>query len=415
MTGRRLLLIVVLIFGLTASSTAAPFSIPLIVQISPLSNINTIAGILGATVVDNIPGTSIYLLNVPFVIPSWSTALLGIQWLELNTAVAVPNFPLQGLVTVPPTVAADWYKQQPSWKLIRASNALPYSTGTGVIVADINSRVDQSHPALQGHFTSGYDFVSSKPAGYAVFNQAEYAVLDQAEYAVLDQAEYAVLDQFGALLTPLGLPMLDPAYSHGTLTVGVIAGIAPNSMIMPVRAFDDNGQADIFMLAKAIRWAASNGAHVINMSWGTRTNSKAIKSAIDFARSRDVLLVASAGNDNTSFPQYPAAYSGVMTTAATDLFDKKAGFSNYGSYVFVTAPGMNIFSTYPGGHYSIASGTSFSAPAVAGTAALVRSLRTTGVANSIAAGAVDIDYKNPQYVDKLGYGRIDVLRAVNPN
>jgi subtilisin family serine protease len=127
------------------------------------------------------------------------------------------------------------------------------------------------------------------------------------------------------------------------------------------------------------------------------------------------LLVASAGNNNTSAPQYPAAYSGVMTAAATDLFDKKAVFSNYGNYIFVDAPGVNIISTYPGGSYSIVSGTSFSAPAVAGTAALVRSLRWNGVANSISGGSVNINFYNPNYVNQLGYGRIDVLRAVKPH
>jgi subtilisin family serine protease len=136
---------------------------------------------------------------------------------------------------------------------------------------------------------------------------------------------------------------------------------------------------------------------------------------VNYARNNNVVLVASAGNNNTSAPQYPAAYSGILTTAATDIFDGKGSFSNYGSYVVVDAPGVNVFSTYPGGYYSIVSGTSFSAPAVAGTAALVRSLRASGVANSITGTAVNIDFDNPNYVNQLGYGRIDVLRAVKPN
>jgi len=128
-----------------------------------------------------------------------------------------------------------------------------------------------------------------------------------------------------------------------------------------------------------------------------------------------VILVASAGNNNTSTPQYPAALAGVLTVAATNLTDVKASFSNYGNYVFVDGPGVRIISAYPGGLYAIVSGTSFSAPEVAATAALIRSIRTWGIANSISSTAVDIDNKNPDYVNKLGYGRIDVLRAVNPN
>jgi subtilisin family serine protease len=168
----------------------------------------------------------------------------------------------------------------------------------------------------------------------------------------------------------------------------------------------------LFVIAKAIRHAVQQGAQVINMSFGTLENSRAIKSAVGYAQSKDVVLVASAGNNNTSAPQYPAAYSGVITTAATDLFDKKASFSNYGSNIYVDAPGVNIFSSYPGGYYSMVSGTSFSAPIVAGTAALIRSQQPTGVADDIAAGAINIDAKNSKYPRQLGYGRIDVLRAV---
>jgi subtilisin family serine protease len=127
------------------------------------------------------------------------------------------------------------------------------------------------------------------------------------------------------------------------------------------------------------------------------------------------VLVASAGNNNTSSVQFPAAYNGVMAVAATDLQDRKASFSNYGSYVYVDAPGVNIFSTYPGGGYSIVSGTSFSAPAVAATAALVMSVSTSGIGTAISSSAVNIDSVNPEYSGQLGYGRIDVLEAVTPN
>src|SRR5207247_9833011 len=151
----------------------------------------------------------------------------------------------------------------------------------------------------------------------------------------------------------------------------------------------------------------------MNMSFGIPFASNSLQSAVQYAEQNNVLLAASAGNRNTSMPQYPAAYRDVMGTAATDLLDQKAAFSNYGSYIFVDAPGVNIISAYPGGLYGIVSGTSFSAPAVAATAALVRSLRTNGVADAIASGAVNIDSKNPGYAKQLGFGRIDVLRSFN--
>jgi thermitase len=198
------------------------------------------------------------------------------------------------------------------------------------------------------------------------------------------------------------------------LCAGLLAVIAPDSMIMPLRVFDDNGSADLFTISKAVRYAVDHGAQVINMSFGTLDNSQALKSSVNFALSRDVVLVASAGNNNTPAPQYPAAWTGVVTAASTDLWDQKASFSNYGSDVYVDAPGVNIFSTYPGGSYAIVSGTSFSAPMIAGTAALIRAQQYSGVTANIAAGAINIDSKNPAYAHQLGYGRIDVTQAVHP-
>jgi subtilisin family serine protease len=433
MAGRRwfvLTLSLILIIGLSIPAGAQllpltfPQSIPVILQIAPTASITTIANALGgATVVDSIPGANTYLLNLPLILPTLNLSLLGgIQSAELNLGVSLPGFAVLGLVRIPGTVAQDWYKNQPSWQLIEAQKALPYSTGNAIVVADINSQVDYQHPALVGHLTSStpppaYDFVANKPGGSTALNQSDASFLDQSDASFLDQSDASFLDQYLRLGAVLDLPDLtvNPAYSHGTLCAGVIAAIAPGSKIMPLRAFNDNGQSDLFTLAKAIRYAADNGAQVINMSFGTNYPSRTLQSAVQYAQHHNVLLAASAGNNNTSRPQYPAAYSGVMTTAATDLGDQKAAFSNYGSDIFVDAPGVNIISAYPGGYYSIVSGTSFSAPTVAGTAALVRSLRMTGVANSIAGGAVNINQQNPNYVNQLGHGRIDVLRAVKPN
>jgi subtilisin family serine protease len=411
MTGRRILLVLALLLGLAAQAGAAP----LIVQVSPLSSITSIVNALGGTLLDNIPGTNIYLLNVPVVPSSLLASLLGIQWMEPNLGVTQPGFVPIGVVTVPGNTLADWYKYQPSMLLIHSREALAYSKGRGVVVADLNSQVDVAHPALIGHLTTGYDFVAAKPSGWAALNQSSSSFMDDSSSGVLNQSSSSFMDQFSAsLLNQSSSSFKDgnPAYSHGTLCAGIIAVVAPESMIMPVRVFDDTGSADLFTISKAIRYAAQQGAQVINMSFGTLQNSQAVRNSIDFALSKNVVLVASAGNNNTSAPQYPAAYSGVITAAATDLGDVKASFSNYGNYVDVDAPGVNIFSSYPGGFYSVVSGTSFSAPMIAGTAALIRSLPSTGVANRISAGAINIDSKNPNYAHQLGSGRVDVLQAV---
>ena len=141
-------------------------------------------------------------------------------------------------------------------------------------------------------------------------------------------------------------------------------------MIMPLHAFDDDGKSDLFTLAKAMCYAVDHGAQIINLNFDIDYRSLAVESAVQFAQNRNVLLVAPAGNIHTSQPQYPAALNGVISVAATDLSDIRASFSNYGSYVFAAAPGVGIISAYPGNYYGIASGTSLSAAAVAGTAAL---------------------------------------------
>jgi hypothetical protein len=424
---RLLFLVVVFLLGL--SSQASAVSWPLIVQISPSASISSIAATLHGTVVDCIPdcssaGGNPYLLNVP-VIPTQATAsTLGIQWYELNQNITLPRFFLRPdasgryVFSVPAGAAADWYKAQPALQLINAAKALPVSTGRGVVVADINSKVDYAHPGLSGHLTSGYDFISSRPVGFASLNQSDAGFLDQSDGGFLDQSDAGFLDQSDAGFldqsNPASLDGLNPAFSHGSLSAGLIAAIAPDSMIMPLHAFDDDGHSDYFSLAKAIRYAVDHGAQIVNLNFGIpyTSSSFAVQSAVQFAQASNVLLVAPAGNDSTSQAQYPAAFTGVMAAAATNLSDTLALFSNYGSDVVVDAPGVDIISAYPGGYYSLASGTTLSAAAVAGTAALVRSVRTNGVSDSIARTAVNIDSKNPTYQNQLGYGRIDAFAAV---
>jgi subtilisin family serine protease len=339
-------------------------------------------------------------------------SLLGIQWIEFNNGVSLIPMGQLGLLQVPANGAADWYKNQPAMQLTNSQKALTYANGHGVVVADINSLVDYSHPALRGHLTGGYDFISAKPTSEAALNQSGSDFLDQSGSDFLDQSGSDFLDQNGLHLLNNILGN-NPAYGHGTLCAGIIAVSAPGAMIMPLRAFDANGSSDEFMLAKAIRYAVDHGAQVINMSFGTLTDSPAIHSSINYAVAHGVVLVASAGNNNTSAPQYPAVYSGVTSVSATDIHDVKGSFSNYGSYIDVDAPGVNIISAYPGGMYSMVSGTSFSAPMVAATAALVRSITINGGVSAISSTTININSQNPQYINQLGTGRINVLAAVH--
>src|SRR5205814_8099320 len=132
------------------------------------------------------------------------------------------------------------------------------------------------------------------PGGSTALNQSSSSFMDQSSPSFLDQSSSSFMDQSSSSFVDQSLSRFmdsrNPAYSHGTLCAGIIAVVAPDSMIMPLRVFDDQGQADIFNISKAIRYATQNGAQVINMSFGTLQPSGTLKNAVNFALSRGVLL-----------------------------------------------------------------------------------------------------------------------------
>src|SRR6185295_4589225 len=161
--GRRLsLLLALCIFFFSANAQAAG-TIPVVVKLLPGVNISLVTNLLGGTLIDTIPGTNTLLLRLPSLpIVTPLLKLLGVEWIETDKAVKVPANPPLSLLSVPSGNPADWYKQQPSLQLVRSTQAKAYSTGRGVMIADINSGVDYGHPALTGHLTNGYDFVTGR-------------------------------------------------------------------------------------------------------------------------------------------------------------------------------------------------------------------------------------------------------------
>ena len=316
MTRCRFLLILLLALGFSYQSEAALKQFPVIVQIAPTVSIDTIAATLSGTVIDAIPGANTYLLTVQSL-PVPGSLPPGIQWLELNRTVSLPRFGLNGgVVTLLGTTPSDWYKVQPAMQLINAAKASALSTGRAIVIADLNSKIDYAHPALVGHLTSGYDFFTSGVGAPAILEQADAGFLEQADAGFLEQADAGFLEQADAGFLehfgPASLDGLNPADIHGSLSAGIIAAIAPDSMIMPLHAFGDDGRSDLFTLAKAIRYGVDHGAQIINLNFGTLYISLAIQSAVQFAQGSNVMLVAPAGNGNqagTSQPEYPAAFT----------------------------------------------------------------------------------------------------------
>ena len=405
---KRLTFLMVLMTLLGIQAWAGHYIV--IVRVADGVNIKAIADAYEGKVLDTLD-TGTYLLELKLTTPKYPVS--GVEWMESDLSVG-PSRAKGAVVSVGSQTAPNWYAQQPAFQLIHNNEALQLSRGSGIVVADINSLIDYSHPALRGHLTSGFDFVLGKPSDFTL-NQSTASFLDQSTASFLDQSTASFLDQSTASFldqsTASFLDASNPAHGHGTLVAGIIAAIAPDALIMPVRAFDDQGQSDQFTIAKAIYWAVDHGADVINMSFGTLEKSKVLKDAIDYANKQGVTLIASAGNENMDTEQFPAAYDKVIGVGATNLWDMKTSFSNFGRSVDVSAPGASIIAPFPNGYYAIVSGTSFASPIVAGEAALLRSLlQKENMKDRIRKNVIKIDHRNPGW--KMGEGRIDLRLAL---
>lgn len=216
---------------------------------------------------------------------------------------------------------------------------------------------------------------------------------------------------------------------HGTEVAGIIAarplegtgfvGLAPESTVIPVQQNDAKGHGDTKSLARAIRYAVQAGAGVINISQDTSNAvrpSDDLERAVDEALARNVVVVASAGNDGVGGnvkKTYPASYPGVLAVAASDRNNERASFSQSGDFVGVAAPGVDIISTVPKGGHCSENGTSFSAPYVAGVAALVKARHPDWTAREIVAQIEESAERTIAGHDRLvGWGVVDPVRAL---
>jgi serine protease len=219
---------------------------------------------------------------------------------------------------------------------------------------------------------------------------------------------------------------------HGTFVAGVaaattnnssgVAGAAWTARLLPVKVFDDNSDTTDSIIARGVDWAATHGARIINLSLGGPDDGVVLHDAIKRATAKGVLVVAAAGNEFNSVPQYPAAYPEVLAVGATDWSGSLVHFSSYGDWVDVVAPGWNIASTYPRVltwsrylPYLVGwSGTSFSAPMTAGVAALVRNkFPTLTPAQTIARIRTTARDAGPRGLDPYyGAGLLDAYSAL---
>jgi thermitase len=215
---------------------------------------------------------------------------------------------------------------------------------------------------------------------------------------------------------------LNDLAGHGTHVAGIaaaatnniigVAGVGYHASLLNAKALDDSGSGYYSWIANCIIWSANEGAKVINLSLGGPYSSKTLEQAVNYAWSQGAVLTAAAGNSGNRSRTYPAYYKNVIAVAATDQNDKKASFSSYGTWVDVAAPGVNIYSTYPGNTYKYANGTSMATPHVAGLAALVWTT-PQGSSNLQVRKQIELTAdKIPGTGKYWYYGRINAQRAV---
>ncbi len=268
----------------------------------------------------------------------------------------------------------QWYL-----KALKVAEAQRITKGAGVVVAVLDTGVEAGHPDLKGAVLPGINTVREGAKGNA--------------------------DTEG----------------HGTGMAGIIAargrggergliGIAPAARILPIRPADD----PIFA-ADGLRYAAANGAKVINMSFGVGSSDR-LREAVQVALAADMVLVASAGNtgDTDNNVDYPGGYPQVLTVGATDRTGKIAKFSQHGPQVDIVAPGTDIYTAGLGGAYREGFGTSNAAAVVSGAAALIRAeypdLTAAQVVERLTSTAVDRG--DPGRDDYYGYGELDLIAAL---
>jgi len=275
------------------------------------------------------------------------------------------------------------------WALFQIDAPLAWDISTGssdIVVAVTDNAINISHPDLVNKMVPGWDAVDNDN----------------------DPSPCGGNDGFHG--------------SHVSGIVGAetnnnigIASIGYNVSIMPVKIGDCN-TGSLTSGYDGIIWAADNGADVINMSWGGGGSSNYGQNVCSYAWNLGTILIAAAGNDGTNQQFYPAAYDDVVSVASTTTGDSKSSFSQYGTWVSISAPGSSILSTDEGSSYQVTQGTSMASPLVAGLVGLMISHAPSAspqqVVDCLLSTAENIDGANSNYIGQLGAGRINAYQAL---
>jgi subtilisin family serine protease len=396
-----------------------------IVELKPGSPVDAVNIRNDTTTIKRLPGTDFYLLQVAAEMDESASVTqlksdVSVVDASLNRVVESPftslshsimSFPDGYAVPGQPPTEYQLQKQALEGQL-NLTAAHVRSRGAGTTVAVVDTGIDRTHPDLNGRL-----WIDDRDRGDIPDNGID----DDLDGLVDDAYGWDLVDGDG---DPTELPddPMTTVAGHGTFIAGLIAILAPDCRIMPIRAFTPPGESDEFTVAEAIKWATDHGADVINMSFGTPVDSSILFAAIEYAFQQEVVLVAALGNEASDTPPlYPAFYHDqVMGVTAVDAIDKLAFFSNYGSHTSMSALGRSIISTYPGAGYALWSGTSFSTPLAGAEAALLISAdHNSRVTRQVMEQtALNIDGLNGGFAGLIGEGRVrplNALKALNTN
>ncbi len=323
------------------------------------------------------------------------------------------------------------------WEQIGAPTAWDVSVGSRqVIVAVIDTGADIWHNDLRDNVWQNF------------FEIPDNGLDDDNNGYVDDARGWNFIEDNNDVRTSVFETNGDPkAIHHGTLIAGLIGAVGDNQrsgvginwrvQIMPLRAVNSQGEGSVKDVAEAIAYAVNNGASVIALSLISDKNNGYLKDALRWAYDKGVVIVAAAGNEKVAglgdldtHPLYPICFDAaddenwIIGVSAVNLSDRLSYFANFGKCVDILSPGEDIFSSERyapmfnfkrefGGPWK---GTSFSAPIVAGAAALIKSARpdwgAREIIDNLLNNADNIDEKNPIFAGRLGRGRLNIGRAI---
>ncbi|HXI42732.1 MAG TPA: Ig-like domain-containing protein [Bryobacteraceae bacterium] len=273
------------------------------------------------------------------------------------------------------------------WHLgkIQAASAWGLTTGSATIpIAILDSGADPTHPDLAPKLLPGWNFVTGTS------NTADNGALGGHGTAVSGAAAAVTNNLTG------------------------VAGVGWNNTVLPLVVLDSTNYASYSNIASAINYAADHGARIISISIAGPTASSTLQSAVDYAWSKGAVIFAAAGNSGTSTPVYPAACNNVLAISATEPTDTLASFSDYGTWIDLSAPGDSILTTEKGGGYWSCYGTSLATPIAAAVGALALSANPSLTASQLVSllEQNSDDLGTPGYDQYFGWGRVNAYKAV---